>query len=87
MTDHRDFEAIADSLRRASVDTLPGHLGMELLDIGAGTARMRCQIQGYHHAPNASSTPVRSLRWPILQLDSAVSGTGLMVPAALPPSS
>lgn len=52
MTDHRDFEAIADFLRQASVDTLPGHLGMELLDIGEGTARMRCEIQGYHHAPN-----------------------------------
>lgn len=52
MSDHRDFEAIADFLRQASVDTLPGHLGMELLDIGDATARMRCEIKGYHHAPN-----------------------------------
>lgn len=52
MTDNRDFAAIADYLRQASKDTLPGHLGMELLDIGKGAARMRCEIQGYHHAPN-----------------------------------
>ena len=52
MTHDRDFESIADFLRQASEQTLPGHLGMELLDIGERTARMRCEIQGYHHAPN-----------------------------------
>lgn len=47
-----DHEALAESLRQASKDTLPGHLGLELIEIGKGSASMRCQIQPFHLAPN-----------------------------------
>jgi uncharacterized protein (TIGR00369 family) len=46
------YDEIADFLRQASETTLPGHLGLELIEIGDGSARMRCPIQSYHLAPN-----------------------------------
>ncbi len=52
VNDHRDREAIADALRQASETTLPGHLGFELVAISEDGAHMRCEIQGYHRAPN-----------------------------------
>jgi len=52
MTAPIDREAVADFLRQAGASTLPGHMGLELIDIGEGTARMRCEIQSFHHAPN-----------------------------------
>ena len=39
-------------LREAGVTTLPGHMGIELVEIGEGTARMRCPVQAFHMAPN-----------------------------------
>lgn len=39
-------------LREASAVTLPGHMGLELIDIGEGTAAMRCVIRPIHLAPN-----------------------------------
>jgi uncharacterized protein (TIGR00369 family) len=45
-------DEIADFLRQASETTLPGHMGLELIEIGDGSARMRCPIQPYHLAPN-----------------------------------
>lgn len=39
-------------LRQAGGDKLPGHIGLELIDIGESTARIRCEIQPYHLAPN-----------------------------------
>jgi uncharacterized protein (TIGR00369 family) len=45
-------ESIVEMLRQAGEDKLPGHIGLELIDIGESTARMRCEIQPYHLAPN-----------------------------------
>lgn len=47
-----DRTAIADALREASKATLPGHMGVELLEIGEESCRMRCEIQSFHLAPN-----------------------------------
>lgn len=52
MYQETDRETVADMLRQASEATLPGHMGLELLDIGESTARMRCEIQPFHLAPN-----------------------------------
>lgn len=46
------FDEIAALLREASETTLPGHMGLELIEIGEGSAQMRCQIQPFHLAPN-----------------------------------
>lgn len=47
-----DRAVIADMLRQASEVTLPGHMGLELIEIGEGSAGMRCQVQPFHLAPN-----------------------------------
>jgi len=47
-----DRQAIADFLRQASLETFPGHVGLELIEIAEGTARMRCAIEPFHLAPN-----------------------------------
>lgn len=47
-----DRTAIGEMLRQAGADRLPGHMGLELIEIGEGTARMRCAIEPYHLAPN-----------------------------------
>lgn len=47
-----DRAVVADMLRQASEVTLPGHMGLELIEIGEGSARMRCQVQPFHLAPN-----------------------------------
>ncbi len=52
MYQETDRETVADMLRQASEATLPGHMGLELIDIGESTARMRCEIQPFHLAPN-----------------------------------
>ncbi len=52
MFQETDRVAVADMLRQASEVTLPGHMGLELIEIGEGTARMRCEIQPFHLAPN-----------------------------------
>jgi len=45
-------QIVAENLRAAGVSTLPGHLGLELVEIGEGSAVMRCELQGFHAAPN-----------------------------------
>jgi 1,4-dihydroxy-2-naphthoyl-CoA hydrolase len=50
--DERDRTVIAEMLREASAVTLPGRMGLELIDIGEGTAAMRCVIRPFHLAPN-----------------------------------
>lgn len=50
--ERRDLEAVAESLRQAGKVTLPGHMGIELVEIADGAARMRCEIQPFHLAPN-----------------------------------
>lgn len=52
MSQEVDRETVADMLRRASEDTLPGHMGLELIEIGEGSALMRCEIRRFHLAPN-----------------------------------
>lgn len=42
----------ADEFNAAGVGRLPGHLGIEVLDIGPGHARLRLRIAPHHHAPN-----------------------------------
>lgn len=39
-------------LKVAGADKLPGHLGLELVEIGEKSAVMRCEIQPFHIAPN-----------------------------------
>lgn len=53
-TDHDqpDRAQIAEILRHAGADKLPGHMGLELVEIGEGAAVMRCEIQPFHSAPN-----------------------------------
>ena len=46
------YEEIAAALRQAGEHGFPGHVGLDLIDIGEGRASMRCQIQPFHHAPN-----------------------------------
>jgi uncharacterized protein (TIGR00369 family) len=48
----REYNVIVESLRQASQHTLPGHMGLELVDITEGAARMRCEIHPFHLAPN-----------------------------------
>ena len=47
-----DRDKVAEMLRQASEVTLPGHMGLELVEIGEGSAVMRCEIQPFHLAPN-----------------------------------
>jgi uncharacterized protein (TIGR00369 family) len=47
-----DREKVAEMLRQASEVTLPGHMGLELVEIGEASAVMRCEIQPFHLAPN-----------------------------------
>jgi 1,4-dihydroxy-2-naphthoyl-CoA hydrolase len=47
-----DRGKVTEMLRQASEVTLPGHMGLELVEIGEGTAGMRCEIQPFHLAPN-----------------------------------
>ena len=52
MVDSDRLEIIADNLRQAGENTFPGHVGLELIELGVGSARMRCVIQPHHLAPN-----------------------------------
>lgn len=52
MSDRSDLHAIAENLRQATEHTFPGHVGLELVDLGSGSAVMRCEIQPFHMAPN-----------------------------------
>ena len=48
----KPYQDIANALRQASIQTFPGHVGLELVDLGERTATMRCEIQPHHLAPN-----------------------------------
>lgn len=52
MSDGPDREQIAEFLRTAGADKLPGHLQLELVEITEGGAVMRCDISTIHSAPN-----------------------------------
>ncbi len=47
-----DREKVTALLREASKSTLPGYMGLELVEITDGGAVMRCDIQPHHLAPN-----------------------------------
>jgi len=47
-----DRSAIAEALRQAGRSTLPGHMGIEVVEISERTAGLRCEIQPFHIAPN-----------------------------------
>lgn len=47
-----DRRALTDFLREAGSDKLPGHMGIELVEIRERGARLRCEIQRFHGAPN-----------------------------------
>lgn len=52
MRERTELDAISESLRQASEHTFPGHVGLELLALGEGSAQMRCEIKPFHLAPN-----------------------------------
>lgn len=52
MFEETDRSAIGELLGQAGANKLPGHMGLELIEIGDKTARMRCEIQPHHLAPN-----------------------------------
>lgn len=52
MYQETDREAVAAILRDAGATTLPGHMGLELVELGEATALMRCPVQPFHLAPN-----------------------------------
>jgi len=47
-----DRGQVAEMLREAGKMTLPGHMGLELVEITEGGAFMRCEIKPHHLAPN-----------------------------------
>jgi 1,4-dihydroxy-2-naphthoyl-CoA hydrolase len=47
-----DRTKVAEILRQAGEVTLPGHMGLELVEITEGSAVMRCAVQPHHLAPN-----------------------------------
>jgi len=47
-----DRRALTDFLREAGSDKLPGHMGIELVEISDGAALLRCEIKEFHGAPN-----------------------------------
>lgn len=47
-----DRTQVAEMLREAGEVTLPGYMGLELVEITEGGAVMRCEIQPHHLAPN-----------------------------------
>ncbi|MCZ6519502.1 MAG: hypothetical protein O6853_06875 [Actinobacteria bacterium] len=40
----RDRDLLTEALREAGASRLPGHMGLEILEIGEGIARMPCEI-------------------------------------------
>lgn len=51
-TSQRDFDAVTRSLVDLNSTLLPGHLGLEVLELAEGRSRMRCEIQQHHLAGN-----------------------------------
>jgi uncharacterized protein (TIGR00369 family) len=52
MADDVDFETLARALTVGGADLLPGRLGLEVVELGSGVARLRCEIRPHHLAPN-----------------------------------
>lgn len=47
-----DRAELTQMLKAAGTTTLPGHMGLEILEIGDGRCRVRLQIAPHHLAPN-----------------------------------
>lgn len=47
-----DFASIEAALAEAGRDLLPGHMNIEIVEIAADRATMRCHLQQHHLAPN-----------------------------------
>ena len=52
MSDREHFAAVEAALGQAGAEMLPGYLGIEVVELGAGRSLMRCSISGFHLAPN-----------------------------------
>jgi len=48
----RDFQSLTDTLIETGKEKLPGHLGLELIEITDGGAVMRCDIGQQHFTPH-----------------------------------
>jgi 1,4-dihydroxy-2-naphthoyl-CoA hydrolase len=52
MSNHRDYEALRSFFIEAGAGMLPGHIGLEVVEIAERRCRVRCVIQPFHLAPN-----------------------------------
>lgn len=52
MTQPSERETATEFLRQATEATFPGYVGVEIVEIGEGSAQMRCEVQPHHLAPN-----------------------------------
>jgi 1,4-dihydroxy-2-naphthoyl-CoA hydrolase len=43
---------LVDALTASGEQLLPGHMGLEVVELAPGVGRMRCRIQEFHKAPN-----------------------------------
>ncbi len=50
--DSAHFDSIAAALAEAGREMLPGHMDIEVVEIGEGSSRMRCDLDKHHLAPN-----------------------------------
>jgi uncharacterized protein (TIGR00369 family) len=48
----RDYDAIREGLASAGSNLLPGYMGLEVLELGEGLGRIRCDLKPHHLAPN-----------------------------------
>ena len=52
MSSQADSKQVARQLQEAGASKLPGHMGLELVELEEGLALMRCEITEVHMAPN-----------------------------------
>ncbi len=48
----KNTQHLLDALIASGEQLLPGHMGLEVIDLAPGLGRMRCLIQDFHKAPN-----------------------------------
>jgi 1,4-dihydroxy-2-naphthoyl-CoA hydrolase len=52
MRDREHFAAVEAALGQAGAEMLPGHLGIDVVELGPRKSLMRCSISDFHRAPN-----------------------------------
>lgn len=52
MTDRERFAAVEAALGQAGAEMLPGHMGIEVVELAQARSLMRCRIAPHHLAPN-----------------------------------